>query len=74
MQNILYFIIFILSFIATDRICGITTAIYCGKKCNYNCENCEMWSCTYGTEYTKYKIPPYDDYSNVCGKFKNRGE
>lgn len=74
MNNILYYIILILSFIVTDKICGIITAIYCGKKCKYNCKNCGMWSCTYGKEYHNYKIPPYDDYSNVCGKLKNKGE
>lgn len=70
-MEILYFIISILSFIVTDKICGIITSKYCGKKCNYNCENCRMWSCTYDTEYPDYANPPYDDFSNVCGKFKN---
>lgn len=70
----LKFLFYILQFIVTDRICGIISAIYCGKKCNYNCENCGMWSCTYGTEYPDYKIPPYDDYSNVCGKFRKGGK
>ena len=60
----------ILLFIVTDRICGIFTSKHFGKKCNYNCSDCGMWSCTYDTEYPDYKIPPYDDYSNVCGKFK----
>lgn len=71
-MKILYFIILILSFIVTDKICGIATAIYYAKKCNYNCKKCGMWSCTYNTEYPDYKIPPYDDFSNVCGKFKNK--
>lgn len=61
---------FILLFIITDRICEITSSKYYAKKCNYNCKECGMWSCTYDTDYPNYKISPYEDFSNVCGKFK----
>lgn len=73
-MKILDFILHLLIFIIIYKICGITSSIYYAKKCNYNCKNCGMWSCTYDTEYPNYTIPPYDDFSNVCGKFKSRGD
>lgn len=74
MIEFLTIILGILLFIVTDRICGSFTARYCAKKCNYNCKECGMWSCTNETDHENYKIPPYDNFKNVCGKEKKEKE
>lgn len=53
----------------THKIMILITAIYCGKKCKYDCSKCKMWSCTNETIYDgKYKNFLYDNYKNICGK------
>lgn len=53
-----------------DLISLIFLSKLCYKKCEGVCSNCKMWSCTYDTEYKNYRIVPYNDFSNVCGKRK----
>lgn len=66
-------IIIILLWYITDRITCIILSNYFRQKCKSQCYQCGMWSCTFPTKYRgKYKIPPYEDYSNVCGKFKRQ--
>lgn len=48
-----------------------TLSKYYGKKCNYNCKQCKMWSCTNETKYENYNIIPYENYKKYCGKEKN---
>lgn len=64
------FIIHLLIWFVTEKITLIGLSNYYAKKCNYNCSECKMWSCTYDTNYKDYCNTPYDDFSNICGKFK----
>lgn len=62
------FILLLILIYCTDKITAILTSKYYAKKCNYNCKNCKMWSCTYETNYPNFKLPPYDNFSKYCGK------
>lgn len=64
------FLIFLLILFVTQKLTMIVLSNYYAKKCNYHCNNCKMWACTFDTDYNNHCIPPYDDYSNICGKFK----
>lgn len=69
---ILKLLLHILLFIVVDKISCILLSKAYARKCNYNCDNCGMWSCTNGTDYENYVFLPYDNFRNVCGKdFKN---
>lgn len=63
------FILFFLIMHVTGKLSAIRLSRKYARRCNFNCNNCGMWSCTYNTDYIDYHIDPYDDYSNVCGKF-----
>jgi len=69
-MKIITIILMILICHITGKITNIVLSRLYGKKCKYNCNNCGMWSCTYNTDYKDYYIDPYNDYSNVCGKFE----
>lgn len=69
-MHILNILIGVLWLNVIDKIFGILVSKRYAKKCNYNCENCGMWSCVNETDYDNgnYFIGIYDNYKNVCGK------
>lgn len=66
---ILIFLLYFLSWVVVGKIVLIFMSKGYGKHCHYNCNKCKMWSCTYNSGYEDFEIFPYDDFSNVCGKF-----